>query len=193
MQRARDRLALMIRQAYKPVNMRASVAEYNYVPQLSNGLVAVYYSPQMRTAVYAYRGTDLKDMSDLEADAQIATGRYRNSGRDIEIQNHARATLRNFTGVSKIIFCGHSLGGREAWEVFYANRRDPRTSWVGFNSAPLGYDFAVYSRFHPDRAKAIRTHTDLISALDYGNSRSVRAIESDPHKLSNFTSPFSMH
>lgn len=186
--RSRDTIALMISQAYKPVGARASVAEYNYVPQLSNQLFAVYLQPKTLDAVLAFRGTQLDNKEDLIADSQIVAGRYTGSSRDKEVDYLVTRALNGLRGVRSVLFTGHSLGGRESWEAFSRRSRNRTYTWRGYNSAPLGSKYNSFVASGDRRTEAIRTRFDLVSAPD-AYVEGTRNLEGGSHGLASFTKP----
>lgn len=89
---------------------------------LLDGPSALWSQPNSTTfvkdgkAVISYRGTDITNMSDLEADAAIALGWNHMSGRFWEADRTYQAAVKKY-GAENVEVTGHSLGGAEALYV----------------------------------------------------------------------------
>lgn len=117
-------LAKLSHLAYRPDHTRSSGAPagWKYVKELSTGDLATWIQPKTKSAVVAFRGTNIKNPTDLLADAGNITAH-------INLPNsrfsHCLAATELALGVlqekhyarNSIQVTGHSLGGGMALQV----------------------------------------------------------------------------
>lgn len=150
-------------------------------------------------AVFAFRGTDVKNRSDLTADALLAVGLKTVSSRFRNSLKYARQARNEFHDY-KFSVTGHSLGGAQAAHV---HSKIPNSEYVGFsNHTPvteaqdkLSIWGAVSSLLKPRKKDShdYVTLTDPISATTLGTSYGknisvVPQADRNPHSLANFES-----
>lgn len=167
----------------------ADIYGFKYDPMLSNKRNAVYYSPDEKQLVVAFRGTDFSDKKDVWEDVRIATGTFEGAqrvknGKDIVKQ----AAQKYSIPVPEVQLTGHSLGGRIAQAVG-TKLRSERITAINPGSSPLD----LISR--TAGAGAGRTYTTGIDPISISNTLvhpgSVRFITPgglEPHGLGNFSS-----
>ena len=154
-----------LEQAQKELNSYSQTKGYSIDPKLSNKNAVVLKNGNQ--VVISYRGTDLKNPSDLLADTEILLGRdkiklFLNDRFDEanSLYNKVKAEYPE----SEITLTGHSLGSAEAIYVGTKNN----TKSVSFNegTSPLDALFSHFSSNESNKKQTVYlTGKDVVSNL----------------------------
>ena len=162
--------ARLVKQAYKDPSERKDVAGYSYVPEDSDGNIALYKRARDGQAVMAIRGTIPTKVKDLVDDLAIIVGTE-------DKTNRFQGSLDKFDELKqkhpKLWVAGHSLGGTQALnigekrntEVFafnpgfnafsddHGNENHPKTTLLLVNGDPLSN--TIMTRKLNDKTKVL--------------------------------------
>jgi hypothetical protein len=167
---------------------------FQIVPAANINEIALFKNDTLRVLVFAYRGT-VMEKADGVADLAIAKGTFRGSQRWRFSLNHTYKYQAYFPSY-RLIFTGHSLGGKIAEEMYlYFEQKDSVRclGYVAFapGSSPLE-SFQLQQSVGPDYEKqAFVVRGDPVPAAyrmrAAGRIRKVRMIAAHPHSLNNYT------
>lgn len=189
--------AVFANAAYNLQNRMEGIPEgYMLDTELSNRNRAVYVNPELKKAVLAFRGTDLKSNSkygDLGSDLLLAMNMRELSSRFRNATRAAQAVEAKYGDYEKHSI-GHSLGASQAsWVV----RKRPKGSWQGTTyaahlpttSIPTE---ALNNLFWSRRNRQYLTNYaiahDPVAAGNWlsGSTYRVKQTAGDPHSLGNY-------
>ena len=105
------------------------LADWNIDEELSNDKGLVLHNEKTGKAKIAFRGTDKKNLGDLDADARIYFGSEQNTKHFKEAREQAIATIDKY-GLENTSTTGYSLGGAKSWTIGNEFKMDS----TGFNS-----------------------------------------------------------
>lgn len=158
--------------AYRPLAEQQAEAGrlgYSVDAGLSNDNRTVFYHPESRKAVVAFRGTEISNPADLASDAMVAAGLQGFSPRFRTSTKVTRRAMRKY-GADNVVATGHSLGGSQALHV---NRRLGVESHsfnpgAGPRAQGLGLKERVFAGLHPGsrRAQNARRSTVYTTGVD---------------------------
>lgn len=132
--------AVFAHAAYDPDSYDPAKTGYLVDKEASGPNHTTFYNPVNKKAVVSYRGTDVKNTSDLLADGFIFAGAESLSARFREAERTANAVTQKY-GSANVSVTGHSLGGAQA---LYVNRRlgleaDAYNPGAGLETAKRGF------------------------------------------------------
>jgi hypothetical protein len=169
-----------------------------YLPKLSTKNYKTFLDKRTGKAIISYRGTDIKNLSDLSADTAIFFGVEPLSQRFNDALLHAKAVEKT-VGRGNVELTGHSLGGSEA---LYVTENTGMPS-VTFNPGKTFYQFDLLGNYKQARnflfpesdksnkmnAKIYTTKGDAVSFnadRSNGEVTHVPACNYDVHGINNF-------
>lgn len=188
--------AIFAKAAYQKDRMMGIPSGFFLDQELSNRNRSVYYNPESKKAVLAFRGTDLKSdtrYGDLSSDLLLALNMREFSARFKNATKAAKAVEEKYADYEKHSV-GHSLGGSQAaWVI----RKRPKGTWSGTTFASHTPTQAIHTEalsnlFTSKRNKAYLTNytvkTDPISTGTWltGSSYAVKPRDKDHHSLKNY-------
>lgn len=163
-------------------------------PRYSNRNRVLLRNDTTREAVYAFRGTDIKNKADLATDVALAAGYQGVTSRFRNATKYTRAARADLPGY-KLTLTGHSLGSSSA---AYAHGRIKDTDYVGFSphvpTKQIGTEFArgIMDRVKPSRQRSV-TYSVIGDPVAFGdqlsfkkNTFTVPQTSGSPHDLTNF-------
>lgn len=158
--------------AQKELQSYAQTKNYKIDPKLSNKNAVVLKKDDSNDVVISYRGTDLKNPSDLLADTEIFLGRdkikiFLNDRFDEadNLYNKVKQTYPN----SEIVLTGHSLGSAQA--IYVGTKNNTRSVSFNEGTSPLDVIFTQFSRF--GNKEANKKQTVYITAKDIISNLSI--------------------
>lgn len=151
--------------AQKELQSYSQTKGYIIDPKLSNKNAVV--AKDGDKVVISYRGTDLKNPSDILADAEILLGRdkiklFLNDRFDEADSLYSK--VKKEYPESEITLTGHSLGSAEA--IYVGTKNDTRSVSFNEGTSPLSALFSQFGTKETDRKQTVYiTGKDIISNL----------------------------
>ena len=202
-------IALLVTLASYDAQRPAFIYQYNYVPELSDEEIAVYYETDGRNIVVGNRGsTTLEDW--IDTDITVAFGKLKDSSTrwSRTLQKIINISNYNFDNNNDLfIFTGDSLGGSLAYEqaVYVYQNREQFNNFdsyaITFNAGqglPTSSQFFAFLKTNLFNDEWYQTHLlnftvtgDVLSnvgrAIGAGTQISVPwSVGNQPHNLQNF-------
>lgn len=145
-------LAEISKQAYEPADKRQErIGDWLYNRETSHDKRAVYHQPERSKVAVGFKGTDVRDPSDLLDDALIARGRLSLSPRVREERKFVKELKK--TGLDTTL-TGHSLGAAIANQLSH----DTGMKAVGF-STPVNP--ATFAKDTVDKVRGDKTRVNF--------------------------------
>lgn len=112
-------MAKIAKDTYNYDHKRGNIDGYEYISKLSSYDHGIYYNKKLNEVVIGARGTECCDnLQDLKADLSILAGNYKSDSRFKAIDRLYKKVKKAYPN-SKIITCGHSLGGTQSLFIGY--------------------------------------------------------------------------
>jgi hypothetical protein len=182
--------AKFARDVYNPKESRKSWGSLKYVEGASTDKVGIWTNDSKKEAVVAFRGTDIKDPTDLGEDALIGLGLEGINPRVKIGVNIIRNLIDE--GYTRVYVTGHSLGGSIGITVLSRLSTDELKYVEVFVFNP-GVMKTGMTLIHPNFAKALRiyhTSGDPISVLartvDAKVNKTYKPKMANVHSIDNF-------
>lgn len=187
----KNRFAIFSSVAYADPKDRQSVLDkfnkksFKIDSSLSNKNVAVIHNSSTGETVFAIRGTNPKNISDLFTDAGIAVGLSGYTPRKKEMADIMNKTIKKY-GKSKLTITGHSMGSKIGSHI----SKEFQLPLIGFNAGSSLPDF--FSKSNPlvkhyttNKIEGLKTVIDPISVSAYIANKDEQV--SVPKKDSSFS------
>lgn len=167
---------------------------YEIDPELSNRNRTMYYNKDTGKAVYAFRGTNVKNKADLATDALLALGLKDLSARFKNANKYSKRAMDKY-GKENLVTASHSLGGSQS---LYVNSKhgieahafnpyvDPKIPKANLLTKGL---FSLFRKPVQTNATIYKTTSDPISMfanLSNANVKEIKATSKNGHALRNF-------
>lgn len=167
---------------------------YEIDPELSNRNRTMYYNKDTGKGVLSFRGTNVKNKSDLATDALLALGLKDFSARFKNANKYSKKAMEKY-GKDNVVFSGHSLGGSQA---LYVNSKhgvethaynpfvEPKQPKANLLTKGL---FSLFKKPVQSNATIYKTTTDPISLfanLSNANVKEIKPTRNNGHSLKNF-------
>jgi predicted esterase YcpF (UPF0227 family) len=151
--------------AQKELGSYSQTKDYRIDPKLSNKNAVVL--EKGNDIVISYRGTDLKNPSDILADAEILLGRDKIKlflNDRFDEANSLYNKVKNENPGKNITLTGHSLGSAEA--IYVGTKNDTRSISFNEGTSPLDALFSQFGSKETNRKQTVYiTGKDIISNL----------------------------
>lgn len=167
---------------------------YEIDPELSNRNRTMYFNKDTGKAVMSFRGTNVKNKSDLATDAMLALGLKDFSARFKNANKYSKKAIEKY-GKDNVAFTGHSLGGSQA---LYVNSKhdvethaynpfvEPKHPRAKLLTKGL---FSLFKKPVNNTATIYKTTTDPISLfanLSGATVKEIKPTRKNGHSLKNF-------
>lgn len=167
---------------------------YEIDPELSNRNRTLYHNKDTGKAVYAFRGTNVKNKADLATDALLALGLKEFSSRFKNANKYTKKAIEKY-GKDNLSTASHSLGGSQS---LYVNSKhgieahafnpfvEPKTSKANMLTKGL---YHLFKKPVQSNATVYKTTTDPISIfanLSNANVKEIKPKYKNGHSLKNF-------
>lgn len=180
-----DLMARLSKEAYN--TDRKNIGDFIYQPYQSTKKRAFYFNPKTQEYIISQRGTDPKDLQDLNDDGLIAGGNLDRSRRYKEEKKFIEFLKKR--GNKNIKLVGHSLGGTLSKEL--ARELDlPATVFSageGLSKRNLGQNIRERMEGRRSKIKSYKTIYDPVSFLNVaGYVVPMKKGINNPHALDHY-------
>ena len=168
-----------IPEAQKELGKYSQTKDYRIVPEFTNKNATTIKDPN-GNFIISYRGTDLKNPSDIFADFEIAFGRdkipiYLNDRFDSA--NKLYNQVKSQSGDNKVILTGHSLGGAQA--IYVGLKNDTESYSFNTGTSPFSTIFSQLPSKGKDKQNIYLTGKDIISNLGFIQPYKVKYVDAE--------------